>query len=207
MEKVIFSGATNDYAGYVSTREEYAAQHYEGASTEFGPYELAAIQQEVDGLAQAMVDGTEVSNDAWPKVSTRGKVNRAGVVLDDKPLRQQFGQVLIQPLEQYQPGETAKAVFRGAHPKNNLRVGGTFLKVQRQAEDGTWQDYLTDRDWDTSYRWEREGASYSRTTVEWRIRQGTPAGTYRLVQDGDWKNGWNHRIIPYEGISNPFTVN
>lgn len=207
VEKVIFSGAANDYAGYVSTREEYAAQHYEGASTEFGPYELSALQQEVDGLAQSMVDGTAVSNDAWPNVSTRGKINRPGVVLDDKPWRQKFGQVLVQPLEQYQPGDTAKAVFRGAHPKNNLRVGGTFLKVQRQAEDGTWQDYLADRDWDTSYRWEREGASYSRTTVEWRIRQGTPAGTYRLVQDGDWKNGWNHRIIPYEGISNPFTVN
>lgn len=206
VDRVIFSGATNDYAGYVSTREEYRAQHYEGASTEFGPHEMGAWTQEIDGLAAAMVNGVPVADDALPNVSTRGKINRPGVVLDDKPARQQFGQVLTQPLAQYRGGQTATAVFRGGHPKNNLRLGGTFLKVQRQAADGSWEDYLTDRDWDTSYRWEREGASYSRTTVEWRIRQGTPAGTYRLVQDGDWKNGWNHKIIPYEGVSNPFVV-
>ncbi|MST50024.1 neutral/alkaline non-lysosomal ceramidase N-terminal domain-containing protein [Mobiluncus porci] len=206
VDTVIFSGATNDYAGYVSTREEYAAQHYEGASTEFGPHELGALQQELDRLAEAMVSGTPVADDALPNVSTRWKTNRPGVVFDDKPPSQQFGQVLTQPSAQYHQGQTARAVFRGGHPKNNLRVGGTFLRVQRQLPDGTWEDYLTDRDWDTSYRWEREGASYSRTTVEWRIGEEVPAGTYRLVQEGDWKNGWTRAVSPYQGVSNPFTV-
>src|SRR5690606_19906260 len=36
----------NAYAGYITTKEEYDVQHYEGASTHFGPYTLMAYQQE-----------------------------------------------------------------------------------------------------------------------------------------------------------------
>ena len=82
----------------------------------------------------------------------------------------------------------------------------SFLEVQRK-EGSQWVTYLTDRDWDTSYTWKREGASYSRTTVDWRIRGDVPAGTYRLVQTGDWKNGWNGKVSPYTGTSQEFTVN
>lgn len=32
----------NDYSQYITTRQEYAMQHYEGASTAFGPYTLQA---------------------------------------------------------------------------------------------------------------------------------------------------------------------
>ncbi|MCI5826487.1 MAG: neutral/alkaline ceramidase [Arcanobacterium sp.] len=208
VDTVIFTGLTNDYTGYVTTREEYAAQHYEGASTEFGPHEIGAFNQELDELATALVNGTQVTDDALPElVDTRFKINRPGVVLDDKPAKEQFGQVLVQPKPSYQRGETAIATFRGGHPKNDLHTMGTFLKVQRQQADGTWVDYLDDHDWDTVYRWKREGASYSRTNVEWRIRSTVTPGTYRLVQLGDWKNGWNGKITPYTGISNPFTVN
>lgn len=41
----VIAGLANDYGGYVTTREEYARQDYEGASTEFGPGQLAATQQ------------------------------------------------------------------------------------------------------------------------------------------------------------------
>lgn len=202
---VEIGGLANAYMGYTSTREEYAMQHYEGASTEYGPHQLGALQQEVAKLAGAIVSGEAVRSDRVPTL-TRSRTNqRPGVVLDDKPLHQRFGQVLTQPRASYRPGETASAVYRGAHPKNDFRTMRTFTEVQRWNGTG-WETYLTDRDWDTTYTWKREGASYSRTTVEWRIRQGTPAGRYRLVQHGDWKNGWNHRITPYTGISNEFTV-
>ena len=36
----------NDYSQYVTAKEEYDLQHYEGASTLFGPYTLQAYQQE-----------------------------------------------------------------------------------------------------------------------------------------------------------------
>lgn len=205
VDNVVVAGLTNSYMGYLTTREEYAKQHYEGASTEFGPNQLGAFLQEYSGLAKAMRDGTGVSNQVTPTTKSGG-ASRAGVVLDDKPLSQSFGQALTQPKASYSRGETATAVFRGGHPKNDFRTQRSFLEVQRK-EGSQWVTYLTDRDWDTSYTWKREGASYSRTTVDWRIRGDVPAGTYRLVQTGDWKNGWNGKVSPYTGTSQEFTVN
>lgn len=200
----VIAGLANQYTGYITTAEEYEKQHYEGASTEFGPNELGAFLQEFDELARAMKDGKPVSG-ITPKGTGLTGGTRPGVVLDDKPAGQNFGDVLTQPSASYSAGQTAKAVFRGAHPKNNFRTMDTFLKVQKKSGD-SWTDYLDDHDWDTSYRWEREGASYSKCTVEWRIRKGTPAGTYRLVQQGDWKNGWNGKVSAYSGQSQEFTV-
>ena len=48
VDQVVIAGLSNAYAGYVATREEYAKQDYEGASTHFGPWTLAAVQQEID---------------------------------------------------------------------------------------------------------------------------------------------------------------
>ncbi|HEX6887514.1 MAG TPA: neutral/alkaline non-lysosomal ceramidase N-terminal domain-containing protein [Candidatus Nanopelagicales bacterium] len=48
------SNYTNGYSGYVTTGEEYEAQHYEGASTLYGPNTLAAYELIVEGLATAV---------------------------------------------------------------------------------------------------------------------------------------------------------
>ncbi|WP_040156075.1 neutral/alkaline non-lysosomal ceramidase N-terminal domain-containing protein [Mobilicoccus massiliensis] len=202
---VVIAGLANGYAGYITTREEYATQHYEGASTEFGPHELGAFRQEAAKLASAMREGRPVTDDRQPSTSRGLGTQRPGVVLDDKPAGQTFGQVLVQPKDTYARGETAVATFRGGHPKNDYRTGGTFLRIQR-LEGSTWVNHLDDADWDTSFIWKREGASYSRTTVEWRIGAETPAGTYRIVQTGDWKDGWTGRVTPYTGTSQQFTV-
>ena len=113
--------------------------------------------------------------------------------------------MLTQPRTTYAKGETVTATFRGAHPKNDLRTEDSFLQVQRRTGAG-WRTVLTDRDWDTTYTWERQGIAASRTSVEWRVDERTPPGTYRLVQTGDWKNGWTGRVEPYRGASRAFTV-
>ena len=77
--------------------------------------------------------------------------------------------------------------------------------MQRQV-GSSWVDVLDDHDWDTSYVWSREGVSYSRCTMERRIRRGTPAGTYRLMQQGNWKNGWNGKVSAHTGTSRAFQV-
>jgi neutral ceramidase len=45
----------NDYAQYITTAEEYDMQHYEGASTPFGPNTLKAYQQEFENLVARSV--------------------------------------------------------------------------------------------------------------------------------------------------------
>lgn len=203
---VVVACYANDYLGYTATTEEYQAQFYEGASTEFGPYQLPAYQQEYALLADAMVAGKPVSQAIQPQdLSKRMPLSRPGVVFDDLPPGQSFGQVLTQPEKAYQAGATASAVFRSGHPKNNFRTMGTFLEVQRQV-DGAWVTHRTDRDWDTTYRWQRQGVAYSRATITWRIPAETPKGTYRLVHSGEWKHGVGGAITSYTGSSNPFTV-
>ncbi len=46
----------NEYAQYITTPEEYSAQHYEGASTLFGPHTLEAYQQVAAQLATAIAE-------------------------------------------------------------------------------------------------------------------------------------------------------
>ena len=58
----------NGYAGYIATPEEYDAQHYEGASTLFGPHTLAAFAQSFEGLAARLngAPGTAIAGETGP---------------------------------------------------------------------------------------------------------------------------------------------
>jgi neutral ceramidase len=51
--EVVITGLANNYVGYLTSPEEYAAQHYEGASTLYGPKELQAIQRAAVEVARA----------------------------------------------------------------------------------------------------------------------------------------------------------
>ena len=55
---IAICGYSNGYSGYVTTEEEYRAQHYEGASTLYGPHTLAAYMQHFGALADALINNT-----------------------------------------------------------------------------------------------------------------------------------------------------
>lgn len=203
----VIAGLTNSYSGYLATREEFETQQYEGASTEFGPNAESAVEQIASDLASALAHGTPVSDTGTPPDKS-GQVflQRPGVVFDDKPLFQQFGQVLVQPAASYARGSKVVVTFRGAHPKNNLRTQDTFLRVERQS-GSSWIAVANDWDFETTYAWRREGIAYSQVDVEWRIPASAVPGTYRIRQFGDWKSGWTGKVSPYTGTSRTFTVN
>lgn len=206
VDTLVVASLANNYSGYLSTREEYSLQHYEGASTEFGPYQANAYQQQYVHLAQAMRDGIEVSSEVTPPDRSQYSfAERPGVLYDDKPQNQQWGQVLQQPNARYKTGDTVRVIFRGAHPKNNLRTEDSFLIVQR-LQQGQWLDYKTDSDFDTTYSWQREQLAYSKISIDWRIDPTTEPGIYRIVHNGDWKNGWDDGITPYSGTSKSFEI-
>jgi neutral ceramidase len=60
----------NEYSQYITTREEYGSQHYEGASTLFGPHTLAAYQRVAAKLATAMAKGTRLPSGPAPNAWT-----------------------------------------------------------------------------------------------------------------------------------------
>ncbi len=58
---VAIAGYANAYSGYVTTPEEYGAQHYEGASTLYGPHTLDAYLQTFDAMVADLLGGTKVA--------------------------------------------------------------------------------------------------------------------------------------------------
>lgn len=206
LNNVIFMGYTNAYDGYNTTPEEYSQQDYEGASTHFGPYSLSAWQQNAAELADALRAGTEVVSSLRPRDLSRYQMTlRTGVVYDDVPLGKHFGAVVTQPKTSYRKGEKAKAVFWGGHPKNNLRLEGTFLEVQKLDQNGHWQNWLDDSDWNTVYQWKRIIGAWSHVSVSWQINEDTPKGTYRFIHFGDAKAASGY-IFKYQGFSRSFQV-
>ncbi len=208
--EVVIAGLSNAYSGYVATREEYAKQEYEGASTHFGPWTLAALQQEFDSLARALREGSSVPPGPTPRDLCHQQSRlRPGVLFDDKPLWVDFGDVLADARESYARGETVRVTFWAGHPKNNLRLQGTYLRVQRRA-GLFWEDVAYDWDWETKYAWRRSYClptlACSHAIIEWAIPPDAAPGSYRIVHEGDWKSGWDGRVRPYRGTSRTFSV-
>ena len=79
IDHVVLAGYANEYTQYVATKEEYDQQHYEGASTLFGPYTLQAYQQEYGQLAQALSTSTPVSWTASLPASTAPSAKRVSI--------------------------------------------------------------------------------------------------------------------------------
>ncbi|MFE6775326.1 neutral/alkaline ceramidase [Streptomyces sp. NPDC057702] len=204
----VFAGYSNAYSQYVTTPQEYDAQHYEGASTHFGRYTLPAYQQEFAALARALRTGEPTPSAVRPPWRGERQLSlNPGPVLDAPPAGRAFGDVRDQPAESYRPGERASATFFTGHPANNPRTGGTFLEVQRRESGpaGTWRTVATDDDWSTTYRWRRAYLAVSTATVTWDVPRDAPPGTYRLVHHGDAR-ALGGEISPFTGTSRPFTV-
>lgn len=201
----ILAGYANAYAGYVTTPEEYDAQHYEGAATHFGRYTGPAYAQELAKLAAALRDGQPTPSTARPiSLADQQLSVRPGIVLDSPPLGKKFGDVITAPAASYRPGDQVAVDFVTGHPGNNLRNEGTFVEVQR-LDGGRWAQVATDGDWSTIYRWKREYLGVSTAKITWTVPAGTPAGTYRVVHHGDAKNLFG-TVTPFTGASRTFTV-
>ena len=207
VDYVVIAALSNAYAGYTSTREEYAMQHYEGASTHFGPYALNAFQQRFYGIALDMASGRTTDAGPPPRDIKGDQVlTTLGVVFDDKPFWKSFGDVETDARGSYQQGETVEVVFWGAHPRNDLRCQGSYLVVEKMESGQPPMAVAHDWDPETVYRWARDGVANSKVTVSWVIPPDTAPGTYRVRHFGNWKSGWTGAISPYEGSSRVFSV-
>ncbi len=213
---VVINSTSNCDLRYLTTREEYAAQQYEGGATLMGPYSLNAFLQIVSELAATFKPGAAVPSYAVSYQTLKDGLEEyavlkiaGNVVFDDAPVGKKFGSVRTQPEDSYKKGSTASAVFWGAHPNNNLTVKSheSFLVVERKNTAGSWEPVA--RDWDpcTRYIWKRNSVAFSLVTIEWDIPAGTASGIYRIRHIGQRKSKWTGKIYRYEGVTEEFTVN
>jgi len=198
----------------------------------FGPHTLDAYIQEFKSLASCMIYSQDCeSGPAPPNLLADQWSLVPGVVMDAVPLGRTFGDTTKEPKKQYRPTEVVIAEFHAACPRNNFKMEGSYLTVEKQFSSGTWFSYIlsmyrflrgdrilgasdaewkvlfTDADWETKFIWFRKHdlSPYSYARVEWTIPKDAEPGTYRIRYFGDYKDVFG-QITPFVGSSINFNV-
>jgi neutral ceramidase len=159
-DDVMVQGYANDYAGYVTTPEEYDAQRYEGGHTMFGRWELPAYLQEVSRVARDLRDGVPSASPGAGSRPPLPKGRRQRVYPEvrctgvDRP-----------PLASYSPGDQVEVAFAMTDPRG--RVLGEYFRVERRDGD-SWLPCADDGDWSTTIEWERRSKDWV-ANVTWSI--------------------------------------
>jgi neutral ceramidase len=167
LDNVLVQGYANDYAGYLTTPEEYDGQRYEGGHTMFGRWQLAAYLQEVTRLAVAMRDGAPLDHGTLPTPAKQPKPAR---------VREPKAHALQprQPDSSYAPGEVVTVVQNVPDPRGPVRAA--YFAVE-QRDGAGWRRIATDGDWSTRIEW-HHGDGWA-ATLTWNI-PADAAGTFRL---------------------------
>ncbi|KAI9000328.1 Neutral/alkaline nonlysosomal ceramidase [Hyaloraphidium curvatum] len=208
--RVELACVSNAYAGYMTTREEYGAQEYEGASTHFGPDQLEAAQLEFSKVAAHVARGAPpgaLPDAARPPAMGLGDLNRVflrgQVVLDAPAIGTGYGDVGKQPARRIAAGTAAEAVFVGSHPNNAFDRVPWYCLVERRTASG-WMPALDDDHPDTAFEWRRHGVAASKHVCRWTVARGTEGGEYRFRARGVAKGLRGMR--EWEGASRQFEV-
>ncbi|RDH42248.1 neutral/alkaline ceramidase [Zooshikella ganghwensis] len=207
----VMAGYSNAYSGYVTTFEEYNAQHYEGGSTHFGPWTLAAYRQAVSELAQSLHDINKVQNsykEPKPRDLSKHQISfDLPVVYDQAPLNKKIGMVERDALSQYKTSDEVVVTFWSGHLRNDLRVGKSYLYVETFTQ-GEWKTVATDNDWSTSLQWKRIDPIWgsSNVIIRWQIPENTSQGLYRIRHVGAYRQPITGDVKPYTGVSRAFYV-
>ncbi|KAI9363876.1 Neutral/alkaline nonlysosomal ceramidase [Zopfochytrium polystomum] len=222
--RIVIAGLSNSYSSYVTTKEEYQVQRYEGACTIFGPNTLAAYQALYKKLAAGFADKTKGLPAGTPPTDPSSDISvLTPVVLDTGSFGAQVTGPVVTVPTIAEPAstpvnptatigrDTVSAVFACAHPRNGAAKDPTtgienFMSVEKfDSASGTYSTFLTDEGWDTKFRWDRVGVADSHCTVSWTVGRTTsvPKGQYRFHIYGVSKNLFG-TLTPYDGVSDYF---
>ena len=216
VDTVVIAGLVNDYVHYLTTREEYASQQYEGASTLFGPWTLAAVSQESLKLARAMRRGEPAPADAGPAEQSPNLIRPPYNPSDLPGLTGGFGALLTDVPASAAPGDEIEARFQAGHPRNDLKIQSSYALVEQLQADGSWASVFHDRDPELIFLWEAQlpqsvavdapltGPSTAR--IIWRIPANQAEGIYRLRHDGAARLAAFVDAESYSGVSGPVEV-
>ncbi len=155
IEHVVIAGYAGDYAGYVATREEYELQHYEGASTLFGPWTQAGYQEQFARLASDLAAGRASQSHA-PPLDMRGRVRQTSLAtaFDRTPNGAAFGDIVKDADATYQPGQPVTVTFWSGNPRGDYQASRQYAAIER-SQDGAWTPVVADGDWDIKIRWKQ----------------------------------------------------
>ncbi|KAJ2950251.1 hypothetical protein O0L34_g11613 [Tuta absoluta] len=206
--RVTVSGLTNEYIHYVATYEEYQVQRYEAASTIYGPHTLNIFLNKFKEFTQVAIDGGSVEPGPEPEDNLQRTISVIlPVVMDNAPLGSSFGDVLEQPPQAVNRGETVSATFVAANPRNDLKQESTHAAIER-LEVNTWRVVATDADLETKFYWTRQSTLTGTSTAkfEWTVPSDALLAPHRIVYYGAAKSLLGG-ITQFNGTSDSFIVN
>lgn len=157
-EGVVFVGYANDFAGYVTTFEEYQAQQYEGAHTLFGPWTEAGQRQEFVRLARSIKEGARVELTGQPEDMRKRVENKWRDGPDETdPDGASFGDVVMPPKSPCAAGDLVTVVYWTGRPSNGYKRGQRYFTIQRlaPAESEKWETVLRDGQWEATCQWQQ----------------------------------------------------
>jgi len=157
---VVISGYSNDFAGYVTTFQEYQKQQYEGGHTIFGPWSESGYRQEFVKLARALKGNQGVIPSVQPTDMRPVAKNTWSEGPDETaPKDAKFGDVIEDVKESYMPGEELSVSFWTGNASNDYKRTDRYFEIQRlvKAPD-QWETVVRDGDWGATCRWEQTKA-------------------------------------------------
>lgn len=216
VDTIVVAGLVNDYVHYLTTREEYSSQQYEGASTLFGPWSQAAVAQESLKLARAMRRGEPAPAGAIKTVEAESGFPERPPYIPSDTLAGVAGSLVSDVPLQAAPGETVSAEFVAGHPRNDLKIQSGYVFAERQTAGGEWEVVASDRDPELLFIWKplvpsplpidppHIGASTA--AAVWTIPRNASAGTYRLRHEGAAQAAPLIPVESYSGVSSAFMI-
>lgn len=172
VQKVVISGLANEYINYITTPQEYDAQHYEGGSTMYGRSELGLLRDSLVGLTKDLVSGRASSRgvdyDATRGITPDGAPYPAGAA---------SGTAISQPVANVPRLTRASFSWQGGADGADRPVGDAFVRAEHLGSGGTWTQ--VDDDLGLAFLWRVTAAGAY--TAQWEARRDLPLGTYRLV--------------------------
>ncbi|KAK4168848.1 Neutral/alkaline nonlysosomal ceramidase [Cladorrhinum sp. PSN259] len=207
---VVLGGPANSYTHYITTEEEYSIQRYEGASTLYGPHTLAAYinvtLKQLPYLSDDAPAPPRRGEELLPPDNTNKSLSFiAGVVMDGRSLLRKFGDVIkdVDVIYNRSIGDKViRAVFVGANPRNNLRLGGTFAAVEKLKDRNSLSRVMQSEYHAHSLRSERrrlskykdEQVKWENAVREWREEWKDNVEEMKLMEQERWGRSWEEEL-------------
>ncbi|MFW6049915.1 MAG: neutral/alkaline non-lysosomal ceramidase N-terminal domain-containing protein [Myxococcota bacterium] len=144
VEDVAMVGLAGGYLQYITTAAEYSAQHYEGASTLYGPWTFGFFADRLGQLDRALrgepLEGDWALDEA-PERSLRPGV--AQVRWPRPPARVPAPRLAARHFDRTSCGARFTVAWRGGHPGQLQPAGKALVRVERWDGSGAWSPVRT----------------------------------------------------------------
>ena len=167
----VVAGLANEFIQYLTTPEEYDRQHYEGASTVYGPASSALLSEQLADLTRRLSSG-QTAPEPYPFDP------RNGVAANGQPFGTgaDRGRIVRQPDAAVPPRAQAVLIWQGGERGLDRPLDKPFVTIQRQGRT-RWSRVTDDLGLQIVWTVDEDG----RHRMHWEVPRDAAPGRYRVV--------------------------